>query len=62
MFVKKSFYKEYISNEENLAAVKGKILFKESVAQASLVKARLVCRFDEFSSNIQHNQILKGAI
>ena len=62
VFVKKGFYKEYISNEESLAAVKGKILFKESVAQASLVKARLVCRYDEFSSNILHNQILKATI
>lgn len=32
------------------------------MAQASIVKVRLVCRFDEFSSNILHNQILKATI
>lgn len=62
VFVKKGFYKEYIPDEKSLATVKGKILFKESVAQMSFVKARLVCRYDEFSSNILHNQILKATI
>ena len=62
IFIKKGFYKEYIPHEESLATVKGKILFKESVAQASLVKARLICDYDEFSSNIIYNQILKATI
>jgi 5-methylcytosine-specific restriction enzyme subunit McrC len=62
VFVKKGFYKEYIPYKESLPTVKGKILFKESVAQASMVKARLLCRYDEFSSNILQNQILKATI
>jgi len=61
-FVKKNLYKEYIPYEESLATVKGKIQFKESIAQASFVKASLVCHYDEFSSNILHNQILKATI
>ncbi|MBX9971141.1 restriction endonuclease [Priestia aryabhattai] len=61
-FVKRSFYKEYIPYEESTPTVKGKILFKESVAQVTLLKASLVCSRDEFSANIIHNQILKSTM
>jgi len=62
VFVKKGFYKEYVPFEDNISTVRGKILFKQSIAQTSLIKAHLVCRYDEFSSNILHNQILKATI
>ncbi|MGE7929229.1 5-methylcytosine restriction system specificity protein McrC [Lysinibacillus xylanilyticus] len=61
-FVKRGFYKEYIQEQSSLVAIKGKILFKESIAEQAMIKARLVCQYDEFSENILHNQILKTTI
>lgn len=61
-FIKRGFYKEYVVQQESSSAIRGKILFKESVATAALTNAKLVCQYDVFSENIVHNQILKATI
>ena len=59
---KRGVYKEYILEEESISSLKGKILFKESISKTTMLKAQLVCQFDEFSANVLHNQILKATI
>ncbi|MEK4425103.1 5-methylcytosine restriction system specificity protein McrC [Solibacillus sp. FSL K6-1523] len=60
--VKKGFYKEYLIMQEARSTPKGKILFKESIAQQTFLKAQLACQFDEFTVNILPNQLLKATI
>lgn len=60
--ITKGLYKQYISHEEDTSSIKGKILFKETVSKTTMIRARAYCRFDEFSDDILHNQIIKTTL
>lgn len=61
-FVKRGFYKEYISEKDELTTLKGKILIKESLSKSSMLRGKLVCTYDDFSDDIVHNQIIKATL
>lgn len=61
-FVKRGFYKEYVQEQDELATLKGKVLFKESVAKTSMLRGKLICTYDDFSEDIIHNQIIKATL
>ena len=60
--LKKGLDKAYISVTEEYPGVKGKINFKESLNKQLFKQGKAVCTYDEFSSNVLHNQILKSVL
>ena len=60
---KRGLYKEYIRIEnQELFSPKGSINISESLRRQSNIRSKLVCSYDELSSNIQHNQIIKTVL
>ena len=57
--IKRGFYREYISNVDEIRGIKGKILIKDSIKNLQFHKSSLVCEYDEFSENNLINQILR---
>jgi 5-methylcytosine-specific restriction enzyme subunit McrC len=57
--IRRGFLNNYVSRIEELNAIRGKIDIGQSVRKLSLQNAKAVCDFDEFSSNIYFNQVLK---
>ncbi|MCL1988684.1 MAG: 5-methylcytosine-specific restriction endonuclease system specificity protein McrC [Firmicutes bacterium] len=58
--IKRGFLKNYISQTEETAAIRGKLDVANSLRRLSLQNARAICIFDDFSNNISFNQILKA--
>lgn len=58
ILLKRGIDKNYIEVTEELAGVKGKLEFSQTVKQGILFKQRTICKFDEFSANILSNRIL----
>ena len=60
---KRGLYTEYISIEDvELESPKGRINIPKSISTQSLQRQKLVCSYDELSTNVRHNQILKTAL
>jgi len=57
--LKQGLYREYISKEESLTAMRGKLLIDDTVKNKIQHRRALVCGFDEFSANNPFNQVLK---
>jgi 5-methylcytosine-specific restriction enzyme subunit McrC len=51
-----------VSLTEEYAGIKGKLDFNQTLHRQVLRKGRAVCEFDEWSSNILINQILKTTL
>ena len=60
--VKQGLHKEYIDKEETLSTLRGKIEMGASIKLKLQRKNKLVCSFDELSSNIELNRILKTTV
>ena len=54
--------RSYIDFEEELAGVRGKIELAATIKRASLVRHRLVCSFEDLSSDVIHNQIIASTL
>ena len=59
--IKRGLYKEYITNEEELSNLRGKILIGESVKFNTSIKSKMICEYDEYSENSYLNKIIKTA-
>ena len=57
--LKKGLNKEYILQEEKLSNIKGKILISNSIKYTTMKEHKLICQYDDFSSNTVLNQIIK---
>lgn len=57
--VRSGFHRSYVEKEEELGGVKGRINIQESINCMSMQTRRLVCNFDEYSTNDIFNQIIK---
>ena len=57
--IKRGFLKNYVSQTDELSVIRGRIDIGNSVRRLSFHNAKAVCNFDEFSSNIYFNQVLK---
>jgi len=62
ILLKRGIDKSYIETTEELAGIKGKIQFSQTIKSNILFKQRTICTFDEFSSNILTNRILLTSI
>ena len=54
--------RSYIDFEEELAGVRGKVELAATIKQASLVRHRLVCSFEDLSPDVIHNQIIASTL
>lgn len=59
--IKRGFLKSYVNQTEELSSIKGRVDIGRSVRKLTFQNAKAICIFDEFSSNIYFNQILKAA-
>ena len=57
--IKRGLKKGYVPRTETLSSVKGKIDVSKSIKVQSIIRKQLVCNYDEFTTNIKLNQILK---
>lgn len=62
ILLKRGIDKNYVETTEELAGIKGKIQFSQTIKSNILFKQRTICTFDEFSSNIITNRILLTSI
>lgn len=60
--IKSGFYRSYITKNDDLFAPKGKINISSSIKRRTLVKKQVNCSYDEFSSDVLFNQIIKSTI
>ncbi len=60
--LKRGLYKEYITKNETLSVMRGKLDFPETIQNRIQRKQKLACEFDELSENNLFNQILKTTI
>lgn len=57
--IRQGFHRSYITTEDELSGLRGKILLSNSIKQSSLVRKKICCEFDEFTSDNLFNQIVK---
>lgn len=56
--IRLGFHRSYIEETEELSMLRGKISIGDSINSMSMQRKRLVCTYDEYSSNDMFNQIL----
>jgi len=60
--IRSGFHRSYIQRHEELVSLRGKIDIQESLKKLSIQKKKLVCNYDEYSSDDVFNQILNYTI
>ncbi len=60
--LKQGLGREYVLKNETMSVLRGKVDIAESIKTQSLRKKQLVCCYDEFTTNIYRNQILKATM
>jgi 5-methylcytosine-specific restriction enzyme subunit McrC len=55
-------YRAYVEREENLAVVRGRILFNEDVRHNYALRHRTYCWYSEFTWDVPENQILRQVV
>lgn len=59
--LQKGMYFEYISREDSLNKIKGKLMITQNAKVNGINKAKVYCKYDEFTENNLFNSILKRA-
>lgn len=57
--IRSGFHRSYVEKEEPLSTLKGKINVQQSINGMTMLNKKLVCNYDEYSTNDVFNQILK---
>ena len=60
--VKKGLKSDYISNEDNLNVLKGKLLFKEQIKYNTAHKEKFYVKYDEYQLNRPENKLIKSTL
>jgi len=60
--IKKGIKKDYISKEDNLNFLKGKLKIKEQIRKNFIHKEKFFCEYDEYLSDRVENRIIKTAL
>ena len=58
--IKRGFVRNYISQTDELTAIRGRVDIGNSIRRLSFKNAKAICNYDEFSGNILLNQVLKA--
>lgn len=57
--IKRGLGREYISQQDTLSGIKGKIDISESIKTQSILRKQMVCTYDDLSTNTYMNRIIK---
>src|SRR5699024_6903228 len=60
--VKRGLYRAFVGVSEELPTVRGQIDMAQTLTRSARTRGRIVCNFDEYLSDIPHNQALKAVI
>lgn len=60
--LKHGLRRDYVSKSESLSTLQGKLNISESIKTQTMLKKQMICTYDEFSTNIQFNQIIKYTV
>lgn len=60
--IKKGLKSDYITKEDNLFYLKGKLIIKEQINKNFINKERFYARFDEYSQNRAENRLIKATL
>ena len=60
--IRSGFHRSYVEETEELTTLRGRIKMQDSINKLSMIRGKMVCSFDEYSSNVTFNQILKYTI
>ena len=60
--LKHGLRRDYVSKSESLSTLQGKLNISESIKTQTMLKKQIICTYDEFSTNIQFNQIIKSTV
>lgn len=60
--LKRGFHRNYIEKTESTSRLKGSIKITESINQMTQMRKQMVCTYDEYSSNVLFNQIIKSTM
>tara|TARA_X000000950_G_C13783864_1_gene606303 strand:+ start:120 stop:1142 length:1023 start_codon:yes stop_codon:yes gene_type:complete len=62
ILIKRGLDKNYIEKNEKIRGIKGKINFNRTIKSLSHLDRKFYCEFDDFSSDIFANQIIKATL
>ena len=60
--LKHGLRRDYVSKSESLSTLQGQLNISESIKTQTMLKKQMICTYDEFSTNIQFNQIIKSTV
>lgn len=60
--IKKGIKSDYVTHEDNLACLRGKLVVGEQVRRNAVHRERFCVRYDEYIQDIPRNRILKSAL
>lgn len=60
--LKRGLRRDYVAKSESLSTLQGKLNISESIKTQTMLKKQMICTYDEFSTNIQFNQIIKSTV
>lgn len=60
--IKRGLNKAYIEEKDSLNCLRGKIDISESIKKQTMIKQRLVCTYDDFTTDSYFNRIIKTTI
>ncbi len=58
----RGLYRAYIEREENLHAVRGRIMVAEDMRQNAILRHRTMCQFTEFTWDIPENRVIRQTV
>ncbi len=62
LLIKRGFNREYVCTSDELSALRGKINIADTLRRQSFINGKLSCEFDELTSNVLLNQIIRTSI
>lgn len=62
LLIKRGFNREYVNVSEEIPLLRGKISINETLKRQNHIVGKLNCEYDELSSNVLFNQIIKASI
>jgi 5-methylcytosine-specific restriction enzyme subunit McrC len=60
--LKRGIDKDYIQITDEIGGIKGRINFPLTIKFNSLIRSKVICEFDDYTSNVLMNKILKSTI
>lgn len=60
--IKRGLHHDYLSRNEELATVRGRIDVTRTVSDRTLTRGRLICEYDEYQIDTPHNRALKSVL